>query len=576
MIDLALFSLAISALLLATPLYLLQVYDRVLPSSSGDTLLYLSLIAGASLLVLGILEEIRARYANRLALRMEHDLAEMAFRDAVMAPNAASGDQGAIRELILIRNFLTSRVGFALFDLPYAPIFLFILFLIHPVLFYLAAGGMSALIIVALVNRMATLKPGREANEATQRAGFVAQSFARNQETVKSLGMLDSASRHWGRHHLEASVAADRVADINSRWGGLARTLRQILQTAILGAGAWLVLDHQMTGGMIFAASVISSRALTPIDQIINGWRAIVDAQGSWRRLTEAITRRSGAENENFTALPAPSGEITAENVVYFAPGSEAAGQPLIKRLSFGIKAGETVAIVGPSRAGKSTLMRLIVGAIAPRAGVIRLDGADISGWNGEALGRHVGYMAQDVDFFHGTIAENISRFDPDARDEDIVTAAIRAGVHDIVKLQPKGYETMIGPAGAKLSGGERQRIALARALYGDPKLIVLDEPNANLDQEGEASLEKAVVSAKERGATVLIVTHRPSIAAKCDRVMVLRDGQIEQFGPALEVLRKLNPTAARTPQSPATTTGGPSFGARFIPSVVAKPGIEE
>lgn len=577
-IDLAIFSFAIGLLLLATPLYLLQVYDRVLAASSEDTLVFLSIITVAALIVIGIIDEIRARYANRLALRLERELAGVSFRAALLSPGAAAGDLGPLRDLGMIRAFLNSRIGFSLFDAPFTPVLLFVLFLVHPALFLLALCGMAVLIGLALMNRRATVEPGKEAAAATVAANMIAQGFARNQETVKALGMVDAASQSWGRRYAEAVLAADRVADVNSRYGGLARTARQLLQTGILGAGAWLVLRHEMTGGMIFASSIVSGRALAPIDQIIAGWRQIVDANDAWKRLRSATGQKLRQEQSSATALPPPAGNVSAENLIYFVPGAENSGVPLIKRLSFSIPAGETVAVIGPSRAGKSTLMRLIVGAIPPRSGVIRLDGADIAGRSEDEIGSHIGYMAQEVELFSGSIAENIARFDADARDEDIVAAARRAGAHDIIQAQPRGYDTPVGPTGARLSGGERQRVALARAFYRDPRLIVLDEPNANLDQEGEASLERAVVEAKARGATVIIVTHRPSIAARCDRIMVLRDGAIEQFGPAQEVLRKLQPQAAPRPQQaerPAPAPA-PQPGARFIPSVVAKMGQDE
>ncbi|TIT76461.1 MAG: ATP-binding cassette domain-containing protein, partial [Mesorhizobium sp.] len=291
----------------------------------------------------------------------------------------------------------------------------------------------------------------------------------------------------------------------------VSRTARLTLQIAILGVGAYLVLRNEMTAGMIFASSMISARALQPLDQIIGSWRQIIDANLAWKRLS---TLRSGPDYQENVALPAPEGALSVDQIVYHLPGAADGSLPLIKRLTFEVAAGETVAIVGPSQAGKSTLARLIVGAIEPRSGAIRIDGGDIRNWDPEELGRHIGYLPQDVELFPGTIAQNIARFEPDAPDGKLVQAAQRAQVHGLILGQRDGYSTLIGPTGVRLSGGERQRIGLARAFYGDPKVLVLDEPNANLDANGEAALERAIIQARLRKTTVLVITHRPSLAA--------------------------------------------------------------
>ncbi|RUW28740.1 ATP-binding cassette domain-containing protein, partial [Mesorhizobium sp. M1A.F.Ca.IN.020.06.1.1] len=318
---------------------------------------------------------------------------------------------------------------------------------------------------------------------------------------------------------------------------GVSRTTRSTLQIAILGAGAYLVLHNEMTAGMIFASSMISARALQPLDQIIGSWRQIIDANLAWKRLSAL---RSGLDNQENVALPAPEGALSVEQIVYHLPGAADGSLPLIKRLTFEVAAGETVAIVGPSQAGKSTLARLIVGAIAPRSGAIRIDGGDIRNWDPEQLGRHIGYLPQDVELFPGTIAQNIARFEPNAPSEKLVQAAQRAQVHELILGQRDGYSTLIGPTGVRLSGGERQRIGLARAFYGDPKVLVLDEPNANLDSNGEAALERAISGARSRKTTVLVITHRPSLASKCDRVLMLRNGQVEIYGLTKGVLDRL------------------------------------
>ncbi|WP_457154308.1 type I secretion system permease/ATPase, partial [Mesorhizobium sp. P5_C1] len=320
-------------------------------------------------------------------------------------------------------------------------------------------------------------------------------------------------------------------------YSAVSRAARSVLQIAILGVGAYLVLNEQMTAGMIFASSMISARALQPLDQIVGSWRQIVEANIAWKRVSSLVGLPGRLQA---VALPSPSGRLTTEQLVYYVPGATEVSLPLIKRLSFAVAAGETVAIIGPSRAGKSTLARLLVGAIQPRSGAVRFDGADIRNWDPESLGRHIGYLPQEVELFPGTIAQNIARFERDAADEKVIQASAHAQAHQMVLSQRDGYSTIIGPMGVRLSGGERQRIGLARAFYDDPRLLVLDEPNANLDAEGEAALERAIVQARSRKTTVLIITHRPSIARKCDRILVLRDGQIELYGPGKDVLDRL------------------------------------
>lgn len=578
-IELAVFSAAISVLMLALPLYLLQIYDRVLSAASFDTLYFLTLLVVAAVVVNGIIDEIRAHYANRVAVRLDREFASSAFRIALVLPGAANGDLAPLRDIATVRAFLTNRIAFGVFDLAFTPLFLIVLFLVHPWLFYLSVGGIAILIVLAIANRMATAKPGHDITLAATQANVTAQQFARSQETLKALGMVSAATEFWGRQYAEALLAADTVADTNSFYGGISRTLRLLLQVATLGLGAWLVLNREMTGGMIFAASILSGRALQPIDQIINGWRPIMDATAAWRRLGKLGLVRKREEEADKTELPVPDGNLAVENLVYFPPNADPTSAPLIKRISFQMRAGEALAIVGPSRAGKSTLARLIVGAIEPKAGTVRIDGADIKSWHGDSLGRHLGYMAQEVELFPGSIARNIARFDPAADDSAIIQAAKQAGCHEMILAQPKGYDTEIGSTGVRLSGGERQRIALARAFFGDPRLVILDEPNAHLDAEGEAALERALLDAKARKVTVIVITHRPSIAKRCDRVMVLRDGQIEDLGPSPEVLERLSKTGvARPPQTapmPVPGRAAPPV-ARFVPGVVVKAGAKE
>ena len=565
-IELSIFSAVVNVLLLVMPLYLLQVYDRVLPSSSTTTLGYLSIIAAVALAVLAVLEIVRAQYGNRVAARLDTQFGSSVFQAAMNSPRAALGDVQPLRDLATIRAFIASRTLFFLFDLPFTPLFIALLYLVHPVLFWLTLGGAVLLVLVALANQIATARATKNANEALVGAMNSAQSFARNFETVRALGMSGSTMSVWGQKFAEALRASERVSSSNAIWGGLSRSLRIALQLATLGFGALLVLEGEMTAGMIFASTIISGRALQPLDQMIGGWRQIIEARAAWQRVRAANSQVEAKAVDTVT-LPAPEGALSVEQLIYFPPGADAGAQPLIKRISFKVNAGEAVAIIGPSQAGKSTLARLIVGAIRPRSGAVRVDGSDIQNFEADELGRHIGYLPQEVELFPGTIAQNIARFDAEARDDDIVRAAMRAHAHQLVIGQAKSYATEIGPMGVRLSGGERQRIGLARAFYGDPKLLVLDEPNANLDSEGEQALEKAMLEAKANKVTVLIITHKPSIAAKCDRVMMLRDGQIELYGPSADVLQRL---AQGAQQQQRPQPGQPAAGAPAQPAAAA------
>jgi ATP-binding cassette subfamily C protein len=554
LVELGLFSGAMNLLLLVLPLYMLQVYDRVIPSNSLDTLVYLTLLALAALLCFGLLEIVRGEYANRLAARLDVAYGAPSFLAAMNGPRAGLGDIQALRDLATLRGFIASRMIFFLFDLPFGPLFVILLFFIHPLLFLVTIVGAALMIAVALLNQLASARYGKEAAENLSASMNSAQTFARNFETVRALGMVTNTLEFWGERFAGSVGAADRLARINAFYGGVSRTTRSALQIAILGTGAYLVLNDKMTAGMIFASSMISARALQPMDQIIGSWRQIVEAYEAWKRTASTLAATARPKS---MALPAPRGMLRAEQLVYYLPGSTDGSLPMIKRLSFAVVAGETVAIIGPSRAGKSTLARLLVGAIQPRSGAVRIDGADIRNWDAEALGHHIGYLPQEVELFPGSIAQNIARFDPEAADEEVIRAAERAHAHQLILSQKNGYSTIIGPTGVRLSGGERQRIGLARAFYGDPKLLVLDEPNANLDEEGEAALGRAIFQARSCRMTVLIITHRPSIAAKCDRILMLRSGQVELYGSAKDVLSRLaEETGRETPPRPPRPLG--------------------
>ena len=539
MIDIGIISFVISILLLTQPIYMLQVYDRVLPSSSLNTLAFLSVITLAAIIVLGLLEVFRQLYASRLAIRLESELGATAFLAGAHSQNAEIGDIQPLRDLAAVRNFVSSRILQSLFDLPFVPVFLLLLLFIHPYLFLLTLAGLAVVALVAWANQRGVEDSGKKTAENSMKAMASAQAFTRSAETIRAMGMARNTVGIWGKAEADALRSIDETTAINAWYGGLSRSIRLLLQIAIMGVGAWLVIDGKMTPGMIFATTMISGRALQPIDQLVSGWRQIFDARLAWDRLQLAL-RNVDPIMAAKTDLPEPSGEILVENLIYMPPSRKAA-EPLIKRLSFRIPAGTSVGLIGPSGAGKSTLARLICGAIDPTQGNIRIDKADIRQWDRDRLGRHIGYLAQDADLLPGTVAQNIARFSPATPDESIVMAAKKAQVHDMILGLPGGYGTLLGPGGMALSGGQRQRIGLARAFFGNPKLLVLDEPNSNLDAEGDAALERALQQAKADKITVVLVTQRKTSADKLDSLMIIRDGQIEDYGPREKVVEKQN-----------------------------------
>jgi ATP-binding cassette subfamily C protein len=427
----------------------------------------------------------------------------------------------------------------SLFDLPFVPLFLLMLLFIHPYVFTLTIVGVVIVALVAYFNQRSVAASGKQAAEASMKSMAAAQAFAQSAETIRSMGMMRNVIGMWGKAEAQTLNSLDENLGSNAWYGGLSRTVRQFLQIAIMGLGAWLVLDGKMTAGMIFATSMISGRALQPIDQLIGGWRVIFDAKLAWDRLKESI-KISEQVLAPKTELPAPNGQIEAENLIYYAP-SRKTGEPLVKRVNFTIPAGSSVGLIGPSGAGKSTLARLLCGAIEPTQGNVRIDKADIRQWDRDTLGKHIGYLAQNADMLPGTIAQNISRFMPDAKSEDIVAAAQKAHVHDMILGFPGGYEAILGPTGMTLSGGQRQRIGLARAFFGSPKLLILDEPNSNLDADGDIALERAIVQAKADGITVVMVTQRKTSADKLDNLMIVRNGSIEDYGPREKVMENQN-----------------------------------
>jgi ATP-binding cassette subfamily C protein/ATP-binding cassette subfamily C protein EexD len=531
----AVFSGVVNLLQLTVSLYMMQVFDRVLSTRSLDTLYYLTAIAVFALLVMAALDGLRGQVMQRLANWIEGKVAPEAFLRAIESQlRGRPYRMEALRDLAACRSWMGSPASLTLFDVPWVPIFLAVIFLLNPVLGWIALVGAALLFLLTLANEWATGKLLRQASTGAMASQRRAESIVRNAEVIDSMGMGPAVLQRW-REGLSASLPQqDRAADRAALMLSITRFLRLAVQVAVLGVGAWLVLEQQITAGASIAASIIMGRALAPVEQMIGGWKQLVQARQGYRRLLAFLAlprlRPPGM------ALPEPTGQVAAERVTFGFPGQPVA---IIKGVSFNLAAGESLAVIGPSAAGKTTLIRLMIGTLQPSAGTVRLDGADVFTWLREDFGRHVGYLPQDVELFDGTVLRNIARMaDPDP--ELAFEAARLAGCHEMILRLPQGYDTEIGDGGQHLSGGQRQLIGLARALYGAPKLVVLDEPNSNLDGDAEQALIRGIEALKRRGVTVVLVSHRPTLVQGVDKVLLMRDGAVEAFGPRAEVLKRL------------------------------------
>jgi PrtD family type I secretion system ABC transporter len=533
-----LFSLFSNMAMLISPLYMMQVYDRVLGSRSLDTLVALTVVAVGLLLVNVIVEIARARLLVRVGARLDKELSPSLFGSAFKARLAGNERSSSepLRDLETVRTFLTGPGILALFDAPWTPIYLAVVFAFHPMLGGVALVGAVLIIALALASEAAVRKPMTEAGAGARNSNDFTDLLARNAEVVHAMGMLGALTEKWLRFHdygiAHQAVASDRIAILQA----IAKFVRMTLQIAILGFGAWLALDHAMSPGAMVAASIIMGRALAPVEMLIGQWRSMVGARQARRRLRSSLSL-ADKDSDGHTRLPAPRGRLVASQVGARIAGAAA---PVLTNISFELEGGEALGLVGPSGAGKSTLARLLVGLSEPSFGTVRLDGADIAAWPRKDLGAYVGYLPQDVELLSGTVAANISRFG-EHDSLRIVDAAKLAGAHEMILGLPQGYETRIGDAGRMLSAGQRQRLALARAVYGEARLIVLDEPNANLDVEGENALRGTLMRLKHEMRTVIIISHKPSLLGGVDKLLVLRDGRIELFGPRERVLAELN-----------------------------------
>lgn len=538
------FSMVANVLMLSPTLYMLQVFDRVMSSRSELTLLAMSLITLFLFGVMAFAEWMRSRVLVRSGVRLDALLGTRVFNasfDAHLAPSRVSPAR-SFGDLIQIRQFLTGQGILAFFDTPWTPIYMGVLFILHPMLGFLALFFAAVQGALAWFGHRRTVTPAEDASKASSESAAYLQSKLRNAEVLEPMGMVHNLRPHWARRHAHAQELQGRAQAITHRITAWSKFIRYSQQSLALGAGALLVIDGQLSPGGMIAANVLMSRALAPIDMLVGTWRGFIGARSAFRRLEALLAAHP--ERDPALSRVAPQGALTLRDVVAVAPGR---AEPILKGVSVAVSAGTVTVVLGPSGSGKSTLARCMLGIWPDVSGEVLIDGLPIAGWDRNELGPYVGYLPQDVELFEGSIAENIARFG-EVSPEKVIAAARSAGLHEMILRFPKGYDTPIGEAGHLLSGGQRQRIGLARAMYGDPVLVVLDEPNANLDDVGEAALVRAVQELKVKGCTVFLITHRPGIVAVADRVLILRNGVVKADGPRDEVLAALR-TAQSVPE---------------------------
>ncbi len=534
------FSMFINLLMFVAPLHMLQIYDRVLVSRSDITLLVLTLLALGLLVVYGFLEGIRSRVLVRAGLKFDEFISDKVFRAtfevARKNPGASNAPQ-ALRDMDNIREFVSGMAVVALCDAPWVPIFIAIGFVLHPALGFVSLGGAIIIFILATINEFVTRNLLNEGSRFGIAASSMATRSLRNAEVIHALGMVDALKGHWGREHNKALKAQTNASDRSGALVAASRFTRMALQVTILGVGAYLAINDEITPGTMIAASIIMGRALAPVEMAVGQWKNIIAIRGAYNRLETMLSITEPIKEQ--MELPEPQGNISAEDLVVIPPGGQDA---VVKGLNFSLDSGSSLAIIGPSGSGKSSLLRALVGVWRPSRGVVRYDAADLQNLNAEELGPYIGFMPQSIELLDGTIASNISRFG-DINAEEVVAAAKKAGIHELILKFPDGYETEMGVEGKTLSGGERQRIALARALYGSPKLLILDEPNSNLDMSGEEALAAALEEENKAGTTVIVVSHRQALLSVVKNVMVLRDGVLVHSGPREQVLQQLMET---------------------------------
>ncbi len=537
LIPAGIFSLFINMLALVSPLYMLQVYDRVLSSRNLMTLLFLTIIAVFLYLVYGSLEGLRSRVLVRGGARFENVLRTPLFETtfaAMLGRKSGTVEAQPFRDADMVREFVTGSAMLAFFDLPWVPLFIAASFLLHPIFGWLAIGSGILTLIFTIINEYSTKKLLHRATQASISAHADVSATLRNSEVMRAMGMTPGLKDRWAERRDEQIVWQAVASDRGSALMAGLKSFRQIVQVLILGVGGYLVLEGELSAGGIVAASIIVGRALAPIELAVSQWKVFQGARGAWGRLQELF--RQIPQNQLRMPLPAPKGDIRVEQIVAAAPGERT---PILRGVSFQIEKGDALAVIGPSAAGKSSLIRVLLGVWPAHAGTVRFDGFEVNHWNPNDLGPHIGYLPQDVELFAGTVAQNIARF-REAEHGDVISAAELAGVHEMVQHMPNGYDTQIGEGGHALSGGQRQRVGLARALFGKPAIVVLDEPNANLDSTGESALVAAIRYLKQAGSTVIFVTHKTNMLTLADKVLLMEQGAVRLYGERDEVLAKI------------------------------------
>jgi len=537
LIPAGIFSLFINMLALVSPLYMLQVYDRVLSSRNLMTLLFLTIIAVFLYLVYGSLEGLRSRVLVRGGARFENVLRTPLFETtfaAMLGRKSGTVEAQPFRDADMVREFVTGSAMLAFFDLPWVPLFIAASFLLHPIFGWLAIGSGILTLIFTIINEYSTKKLLHRATQASISAHADVSATLRNSEVMRAMGMTPGLKDRWAERRDEQIVWQAVASDRSSALMAGLKSFRQIVQVLILGVGGYLVLEGELSAGGIVAASIIVGRALAPIELAVSQWKVFQGARGAWGRLQDLF--RQIPQNQLRMPLPAPKGDIRVEQIVAAAPGERT---PILRGVSFQIEKGDALAVIGPSAAGKSSLIRVLLGVWPAHAGTVRFDGFEVNHWNPNDLGPHIGYLPQDVELFAGTVAQNIARF-REAEHGDVISAAELAGVHEMVQHMPNGYDTQIGEGGHALSGGQRQRVGLARALFGKPAIVVLDEPNANLDSTGESALVAAIRYLKQAGSTVIFVTHKTNMLTLADKVLLMEQGAVRLYGERDEVLAKI------------------------------------